>query len=112
MFISLRRIACLLLVMALFAGTMPINGLCGAYERIFTITGEILSVKGRVIVIEGGKSLRPFHEVDIPAWAVPGARATLSYVVRSRGKLYLEIVRPGQRLKVKEEIELSRKQRY
>lgn len=100
----------MILVLALFAGTMSVSSLCRADERIFTTTGEIESVKGIVIVMKGGRRFQPLLEVDIPKWAVSGARATLSYVVRPGGRFYWEIVRPGQRLKVKEEIELSRKQ--
>jgi hypothetical protein len=112
MFFSPKRVTRVILVLALFAGTMSVSSMCRADERIFTTTAEIESVKGMVIVMAGGKRFQPLLEVDIPKWAVAGARATLSYVLRSRGRCYLEIVRPGQRLKVKEEIELSQKQGY
>ena len=107
-----KRLACLLFVMTLFAGILSINGLCLAYDKIYTITGKIQDIQGQVIILEPGKKLRPFHEVDIPDWAVAGTRATLSYVVRSRVRYYLEIVRPGEKLNAKEEIKRARKTRY
>lgn len=109
-FTPYKRIVCLLMI--LFAGTISINGLAGAYEGIFVITGNIQKIEGRIIILQDGKRLEPFHEVDIPDWAVVGARATLSYVVRPRGNCYLEIVKPGERLKVKEGLELEQRQKY
>lgn len=107
-----RGFLCLILFLTLFVGTLSVPALCGAYERIFTVTGEIRDIQNRVITLGNGKMLRPLHEVDIPDWAVPGAEAALSYMLRSTGDYYLEIVRPGEELKVKAALENIWKQGY
>lgn len=107
-----KGVLCLILLLTLFIGTLSVPALCGAYERIYTVTGEIRDIRNRVISLGNGKMLRPLHEVDIPDWAVPGAEATLSYMLRSTGDYYLEIVRPGEELKVKAALESIRIQGY
>lgn len=103
------RFFCRVFGLLLMAGLFFPSAQGTAYDRIYTVTGKIVAIEGKVMTLEGAKKLQPFHEIDIPDWVSVGERAKFSYYVRQRGNCYLEIVKPGEELTVKEKLEFLQK---
>jgi hypothetical protein len=78
-------------------------------EIIMTITGEVTNIKGMVITLDKTNIFYPAIEIDIPDWAIVGSKVSMSYYTKNYKKYYYEIVKPGERCKVKETIEKERK---
>ncbi len=104
------RLGCAALGLLLTVGVLFPQAQVCAHETIYTVTGTIQAIDGKVITLEGGNKLQPFHEVDIPAWMSVGEKVKFSYYVRSRGNCYLEIVPPDGELTVKEKLEFLQMQ--
>jgi hypothetical protein len=79
-------------------------------EIIMTITGEVTNIKGMVITLDKTNIFYPAIEIDIPDWAIVGSKVSMSYYTKNYKKYYYEIVKPGERCKVKETIEKERKE--
>jgi len=79
-------------------------------EKIMTITGEVTNIKGMVITLDKTKIFYPAIEIAVPDWAIVGAKLSMSYYTKSYKKYYYEIVKPGERYKVKETIERESKE--
>jgi hypothetical protein len=78
-------------------------------EIIMTITGEVTNIKGMVITLDKTNIFYPAIEIDIPDWAIVGSKVSMSYYTKNYKKYYYEIVKPGEKCKVKETIEKERK---
>jgi hypothetical protein len=78
-------------------------------EIIMTITGEVTNIKGMVITLDKTNIFYPAIEIDIPDWAIVGSKVSMSYYTKNYKKYYYEIVKPGEKCKVKETIERERK---
>lgn len=78
-------------------------------EIIMTVTGEVTNIKGMVITLDKTNIFYPAIEIDVPDWAIVGAKVSMSYYTKNYKKYYYEIVKPGERYKVKETIEKERK---
>jgi len=79
-------------------------------EKIMTITGEVTNIKGMVITLDKAKIFYPAIEIDVPDWAIKGTKVSMSYYTKNYKKYYYEIVKPGERCKVKETIERESKE--
>ena len=79
-------------------------------EIIMTITGEVTNINGMVITLDKTKVFYPAISIDVPDWAIVGAKASMSYYTKSYKKYYYEIVKPGEKFKVKETIERESKE--
>jgi len=79
-------------------------------EKIMTITGGITNIKGMVITLDRTKIFYPAVEIDIPDWAIVGSKVSMSYYTKNYKKYYYEIVKPGERYKVRETIERESKE--
>ena len=75
-----------------------------------TITGEVTNIKGMVITLDKTKIFYPAIEIDVPDWAIKGAKASMSYYPKNYKNYYYEIVKPGGKFKVKETIERESKE--
>jgi len=78
-------------------------------EIIMTITGEVTNIKGMVITLDKTKIFYPAIEIDVPDWAIKGAKVSMSYYTKNYKQYYYEIVKPGEKFKVKETIERESK---
>jgi hypothetical protein len=79
-------------------------------EIIMTITGEVTNINGMVITLDKTKIFYPAIEINFPDWAVQGAKVSMSYYTKNYKNYYYEIVKPGERYKVKETVERERKE--
>ena len=79
-------------------------------EIIMTITGEVTNIKGVVITLDKTKIFYPAIPINVPDWAIEGAKASMSYYTRSYKNYYYEIVKPGEKYTVKETIEKEGKE--
>jgi hypothetical protein len=79
-------------------------------ETIMTITGEVTNIKGMVITLDKTNIFYPAIEIDIPDWAIKGSKVSMSYDTKNYKKYYYEIVKPGEKFKVKETIERESKE--
>jgi hypothetical protein len=79
-------------------------------EEIMTITGEVTNIKGMVLTLDKSNIFYPAIEVDVPDWAIVGSKASLSYYVKNYKNYYYEIVKPGEKFKVKETLEREEKE--
>jgi len=79
-------------------------------EKIMTITGEVTNIKGMVITLNKTTIFYPAIEIDVPDWAIKGVRVSMSYYTKNYKKYYYEIVKPGEKFKVKETIERESKE--
>jgi hypothetical protein len=79
-------------------------------EEIATITGGITNIKGMVITLDKTNVFYPAIEVDVPDWAIVSSIASLSYYVKNYKNYYYEIVKPGEKFKVKETLEREKKE--
>ena len=79
-------------------------------EIIMTITGEVTNINRMVITLDKTKIFYPAIEIDVPDWAIKGAKVSMSYYTKNYKNYYYEIVKPGERYKVKETIERESKE--
>jgi hypothetical protein len=79
-------------------------------EIIMTVTGEVTNINGMIITLDKTKIFYPAIEINVPDWAVQGAKVSMSYYTKNYKKYYYEIVKPGEKYKVKETIEKERKE--
>ncbi|MFZ0449989.1 MAG: hypothetical protein WAL98_12175 [Desulfatiglandaceae bacterium] len=79
-------------------------------EEIMTITGGVTNIKGMVLTLDKSNIFYPAIEVDVPDWAIVGSKASLSYYVKNYKNYYYEIVKPGEKFKVKETLEREEKE--
>jgi len=79
-------------------------------EIIMTITGEVTNIKGMVITLDKTKIFYPAIEIDIPDWAIKGSKVGMSYYTKNYKQYYYEMVKPGEKFKVKETIERESKE--
>ena len=79
-------------------------------EIIMTITGEVTNMNGMVITLDNTKIFYPAIPINVPDWAIVGAKASMSYYTNNYKNYYYEIVKPGERYKVKETVEKERKE--
>jgi hypothetical protein len=79
-------------------------------EIILTVTGEVTNINGMVITLNKTNILYPAIETHIPDWAIVGTKVSMSYYLKNYKKYYYEIVKPGERHKVKETIERESKE--
>jgi len=79
-------------------------------ETIMTVTGEVTNINGMVITLDKTKIFYPAIEIDVPDWAIVGTKASMSYYTKNYKKYYYEIVKPGEKFKVKETIERESKE--
>ena len=79
-------------------------------ERIMTVTGEVTNINGMVITLDKTKIFYPAIEINVPDWAAQGSKVSMSYYTKNYKKYYYEIVKPGEKYKVKETIEKERKE--
>jgi hypothetical protein len=79
-------------------------------EKIMTIIGEVTNIKGMVITLDKTKIFYPAIEIDVPDWAIKGAKVSMSYYTKNYKEYYYEIVKPGEKFKVKETIEKESKE--
>jgi len=79
-------------------------------EKIMTITGGVTNIKGMVITLDKTNIFYPAIEIAIPDWAIKGAKVSMSYYTKNYKKYYYEIVKPGEKFKVKETIERESKE--
>ena len=79
-------------------------------EKIMTFTGEVTNIQGMVITLNKTTIFYPAIEIDVPDWAIKGVKVSMSYYTKNYKKYYYEIVKPGERCKVKETIERESKE--
>ena len=79
-------------------------------EIIMTITGEVTNIKGMVITLDKAAIFYPAIEIDVPDWAIKGVKVSMSYYTKNYKQYYYEIVKPGEKFKVKETIERESKE--
>jgi hypothetical protein len=79
-------------------------------EIIMTVTGEVTNINGMIITLDKTKIFYPAIEINVPDWAVQGSKVSMSYYTKNYKKYYYEIVKPGEKYKVKETIEKERKE--
>ena len=79
-------------------------------EIITTITGEVTNINGMVITLDKTKIFYPAIPINVPDWAIVGAKASMSYYIKNYKKYYYEIVKPGEKYKVKETVERESKE--
>jgi hypothetical protein len=79
---------------------------------ILTTTGRIVRMEGMVVTLSAIGTFYPVKENQIPDWAMPGARASMSYYIKNGRNYYYEIVKPGEKFAVKEALERDQKTRY
>jgi hypothetical protein len=79
-------------------------------EIIMTVTGEVTNINGMIITLDKTKIFYPAIEINVPDWAVKGSKVSMSYYTKNYKKYYYEIVKPGEKYKVKETIEKERKE--
>ena len=79
-------------------------------EIIMTITGEVTNIKGMVITLDKTTIFYPAIEINVPDWAVQGSKVSMSYYTKNYKKYYYEIVKPGEKFKVKETIKRESKE--
>ena len=75
-----------------------------------TVTGEVTNINGMVITLDKTKIFYPAIEINVPDWAAQGSKVSMSYYTKNYKEYYYEIVKPGEKYKVKETIEKERKE--
>ncbi|RLC30291.1 MAG: hypothetical protein DRH37_05680 [Deltaproteobacteria bacterium] len=73
--------------------------------RLSTITSKITAVNGMVITLDNGGIFYPAMEIEVPDWAVAGAEVSISYSREGKRNCYYEMVRPGETLTKRRELE-------
>ena len=105
-----RLILCSLILACIFmviSTDMPAQA---KSQRIMTVTGEVTTINGMIITLDKTKIFYPAIEINVPDWAVKGSKVSMSYYTKNYKKYYYEIVKPGEKYKVKETIEKERKE--
>ncbi len=71
--------------------------------------GVITKIEDGIIELNKERILYPAMEIKTPDWAVPGKKAALSYIYENNRNCYYEVVKPGEKLLVKDELEKLQK---
>ena len=107
----MRRLIFLSLIMVSISIVLSTGAPAQARSKtIMTITGEVTNIKGMVITLDKTKIFYPAIEIDVPDWAIKGSKVSMSYYTKNYKNYYYEIVKPGEKFKVKETIERESKE--
>ena len=105
-----RLVLCSLILACIFIVISPDMPAQARSERIMTVTGEVTNINGMVITLDKTKVFYPAIEINVPDWAAQGSKVSMSYYTKNYKEYYYEIVKPGEKYKVKETIEKERKE--